>query len=335
MTTDLATIWGELEANPPAGPASGRRRLGTSAVDLYATVTSSGVRGVALDLSRAIAEQIEELPASREIDHVRYASPGDPDRWTLELRLKDQAAEDLFAAVAADIVEVTTGAANDDEAKHRWLARVGRWQRLLASVPRGLGPERQRGLFAELLVLCNDLAPHVGIEAAVQGWEGPRGGHDFQLRGGAFEVKSSAAHQPQVVIVSSERQLDETGTDGLHLVHISLDVHQHAGTTLPEMVQQARDLASGTIAEAELADRLIDADYADIHADRYRRTGYSVREQNYFEIREGFPRIVEADLPDGVGGVRYSLVIASCRPFAVERDAALGGDVGGQDDDGA
>jgi hypothetical protein len=30
---------------------------------------------------------------------------------------------------------------------------------------------------------------------------------------------------------------------------------------------------------------------------------------------EGFPRLIEADVPTGVGDVRYSVSLAACMPF--------------------
>jgi hypothetical protein len=194
----------------------------------------------------------------------------------------------------------------------------------MASAPAGLSGERQRGLYAELEFLRHDLTPCVGITDAVDGWQGPLGGHDFQLAGGAYEVKGSAAHEPQVVRISSERQLDETGTDSLHLVHLSLDVHQHAGGSLPELVASVRALAANTAVEALLNERLVDAGYADIHEPHYRSTGYTIRERQYFRIGAGFPRIIEGELANGVGGVRYRLAIAACAAFSTTAEAALG-----------
>jgi hypothetical protein len=38
---------------------------------------------------------------------------------------------------------------------------------------------------------------------------------------------------------------------------------------------------------------------------------------NYFRVEGDFPRIVEADLRDGVGDVRYTISVAECKRFSI------------------
>ena len=70
-------------------------------------------------------------------------------------------------------------------------------------------------------------------------------------------MKSCAANEPQVVTINGERQLDESGTDSLYLVHVSLDIRSEGRETLPEMVASARELAAGSSVEGLLEDRLL------------------------------------------------------------------------------
>jgi hypothetical protein len=319
----LDDLWAELESEPVAERATGRRRIHADGpVDLYVTLAPGGIRGLCLVVRDSALPEGGLLPATRGIDHREY-STSRPGFSALELRLTDRGATDIFSALAADVAGTTALAGDDVDAVGRWITRIARWQRLLAASPTGLGPERQRGLHAELHVMREHLQPRIGIEAAVLGWEGPAGGHDFQLRGLSLEVKSAASHEPQVVTINSERQLDETGTDGLYLVHVSLDVHQNAGESLPEMVASLRAEVADTPVSLIFEDRLMDAGYADVHEPRYRATGYTIREENYLRVGPGFPRLIEQDLPEGIGGVRYSVVIAMCMEFRVELNAAL------------
>ncbi len=321
---NLARLWLELEASITPDQHHGRRRLHADrAVDLNITVTRPGpLRGLALTVPDEALRGVDELPSTRGLEHLRRPAP-QAGNSVLEIRLTDPAANEMFVGLAEDVARATASARDDADAVGLWLSRIRSWQRLMARAPRGLSEERQRGLYAELEVLRSDIARRVGIEAAVDGWRGPLGGHDFQLVGGAYEVKGSATHEPQVVTVNSERQLDETGTDGLHLIHLSLDVHQHAGESLPAIVADVRELAAATAVESLLAERLVDAGYADAHKRHYLATGYTIRERQFFRVGDGFPRIIEADLADGIGGVRYQLVIAACAPFATTADNAF------------
>ncbi len=100
-------------------------------------------------------------------------------------------------------------------------------------------------------------------------------------------------------------------------------MHQHAGETLPDIVDSLIDAAAGTSVEDELADRLLEAGYSAAHRRRYEATGYTVREELYFAVGPKFPRLVEAGLPEGIGRVSYDLVIDVCAPFQVSPERAL------------
>jgi hypothetical protein len=321
---NLAQLWSNLEGSITSDQVHGRRRLlGEGPIDLNITLTQPGPRrGLALTVDDLALVGVEELPSTRGLEHLRRPA-GDPGRSVLEIRLTDPTANQMFVGLAEDVARAAASASDDEQSVGLWLSRIRSWQRLMASAPQGLSGERQRGLYAELEFLRTDLTPRVGVTDAVDGWQGPLGGHDFQLAGGAYEVKGSAAHEPQVVTINSERQLDETGTDSLHLVHLSLDVHQHAGESLPAIVAAVRGLAAGTNVEALLAERLVDGGYADVHEPHYSATGYTIRERKYFQVAEGFPRIIESELATGVGGVRYRLAIVACADFAVAPDDAL------------
>jgi hypothetical protein len=97
---------------------------------------------------------------------------------------------------------------------------------------------------------------------------------------------------------------------------------------LLEIVASARSLATNSGAEVELEDRLLEFGFLDLHAPRYAGTGYTVRESRFFHVTDGFPRLVEADMPDGIGGLRYQLAIAACTDFEVKEEvvsALIGG----------
>lgn len=204
------------------------------------------------------------------------------------------------------------------------------WQELEEAGPVSAAGRLQRALMAELWILRELVAPAVGVVTGVRAWQGPtRSRQDFQLPLTSLEVKSCAANQPQVVTINGERQLDDVGTPALHLAHVSLDVHHNGPESLPEMVASVRELALDSGAEVEFEDGLLEFGSIDLHAPRYAGTGYTVRESRFFRVAPGFPRLTEADLPEGVGGLRYRLAIAACADFEVEVDAVrelIGGD---------
>lgn len=324
--TGLAELWTEMEQAPtPQGEGRLLRRIHPAAVaDLHVGLVKPGnQRMITITVPHAECPPGERLPSTRGT-HSAFGTPQPDGDIPVELRLIDPAARDVFVALAEDVSSAAAGAATHAGAVDAWVARLRRWQRLLDRIPRdGLSVEVQRGLYAELWVLRDIVAPAVGTLSAVEGWTGPEPAlHDFQLPGAAIEVKSTAGAQHQVLRISSERQLDETGADSLYLAHLSVDARQGGGETLPEMVDSVRGLARGGSAEAALEERLGEAGYLDVHAPRY-TAGYTLRRVSAYRVEEGFPRIIERDLVDGVGDVRYSVAVTECRDWEREVDEVV------------
>lgn len=325
-SADFEATWVDLEQRLTAGAARLQRRVYPHApVRILVWAANPGpTRSLAMEAPRDSLLQVETMPEARGVLCILHP-PGDTDTGALELQLSDTSASEVFGALAADVARHVAQSATPDEAVQAWLARLSLWQKLLARASQGLSPVRQRGLFAELWFLHSKLGAVVGLDDAVAAWQStPNRSHDFQLRGGSIEVKSTIASQPQEVIINGERQLDETGTASLHLLHVSLDVHRESGTSLPDMVESLRTAVADRQCAPMLQDRLLEYGYLDMHEPKYRHTGYTVREHGYYRVGPGFPRLIETDLPPGVGGIRYVLAIAACSPFAQPENAVLG-----------
>jgi hypothetical protein len=326
-------VWEELErVTPPGESGRVKRRIKPEArCDLFVAITKpSNLRMMLMLVEEDSLDGVQELPTAQGVE-ARIARPGeDGADAALELVLTDPRSADIFTALATDIADSVAAEPDEPAAVAALVGRLRRWQRFLEeSGPEGLGPEAQRGLYAELWLLRHHLIGAIGPRAAVQGWTGPsRASHDFQLGGCALEVKGTAAKQHQVLRIMSERQLDETGVDALFLFHLSLDAHRDAGESLPALVDDLREFLRGTPAAPVFEDRLFEAGFLDTHRHLYENPGYTVRESNFFRVAEGFPRIVEGDLLPGVGDVHYSVTVAECKHFLVNAEtviAELGG----------
>ncbi len=156
-------------------------------------------------------------------------------------------------------------------------------------------------------------------------WTGSKGTQqDFQFSGCAVEVKTTSAKQHQKLAIASERQLDDTGARTIVLLHLSLDIRQGQGETLPEVIASVRSLVAGdAIARNELENLLFEIGYLDIHATRYESIGYTIREHNYFRVGADFPKIIESDLRNGVGDVRYTISVAECKRFSIPESEVI------------
>jgi hypothetical protein len=318
--SDVEATWRDLEAALTPG-RMGRIERGVypdAAAELSLAVTNPGsVRSFALCVPAEAVNELEGVPEAVGLQTtLEIGSDGGPA--TLEIALEDEAARDVFTVLAGDIIEAAARSEDGASAVRAWISRLRRWQRLLQQSPQGMSQRAQRGLFAELWVLRETILPITSVEPGLRAWVGPEEAvHDFQTPAMHIEVKSSVAGEPQVVTINGERQLDERGTPGLCLIHLSLAVSREEGESLPDMVANVRALARGGAEEVLLEDRLADGGFHDGHAPRY-RARYTLRDRRHFRISDGFPRIIESDLAEGLGRVEYRLAIAACDDYEVE-----------------
>ncbi|WP_067078476.1 PD-(D/E)XK motif protein [Methanoculleus horonobensis] len=240
---------------------------------------------------------------------------------TIQLVLNDRRYQDIFSRLTEDVVSSCSRESSEKAMLKALLQRLEMWQQFLDRYgPEGLSPAAQRGLYGELRFLQDYLIPAVGAGQAVPAWTGPRKAQqDFQISGIAIEVKTSIAKQHQKVPIASEQQLDDTGLDALYLYHLSLREVRDGDGTLPAIIDGIRNELSGDPTTTTLfEDLLIQAGYLDEHRDRYEDTGYTDRTGQIFHIREGFPRITERALVNGVGDVQYSVSLSACAAFVVD-----------------
>ena len=320
----LAEVWQRLEEDTRATVPSGRvqRRIEPAGRrDFFLGLEMpSRNRMLILRVSANSVTGQPDVPDSRGLS-VRVTPRGvDSSGAEVELVLTDAEHADIFDMLVRDLVGVAEQHEDESVGLTRFLARLADWQDLLRRLaPKGLSRESQQGLWGELWVLREVVAPTKGLREAVSSWQGPLGGdQDFQLGSTCIEVKSSTANSLDRLAISSERQLEVPDDVVLLLVALSLDSRVNHGETLPQVVRAVRSAASETGCLHLFDDRLEHFGYAHDDAYLYADIGYTVRSFQAFRVEKGFPRIVSSDLQLGVSEVHYSLSIASCGPFRMK-----------------
>jgi hypothetical protein len=329
MTTE--SVWQELEREPVS--ATGWvARLATPAPTTYpiqvAYEQSSGVRALLFPAEGVTMPRRAQWPECAGLDLHLVAIQGQKH---LALKLRDRTTADVFSIVADDLVTRLAVVATGQSALTAIFNQLGRWQLFLTAARDVLGPERQRGLFGELLMAVSVIASRFGLSTALEAWKGASKAHqDFQFVRGAIEVKTSAAKQPTAVRITSERQLDNTGVGELFLHVYVLDerdvpsVTDSTGESLPSLIARIRhDVAGDVGAASRFEDKLLLAGWLDQHAMRYANRRWALRSEHTYRVQPGFPRIVESGLSKGVGEVSYLLDLAACEPFRVQLYAAM------------
>jgi len=317
-------IWQLLEqdgSNISSGYLT-RRVLPDVNYDVYLAIEKpSNTRLLILRVNSTFLDRKTVYPASSSFRVNRIALPQDAEEYgTLQLVLTNVRYTDIFTTLVQDIVDYLASVPEGRAAVSAFIIRLKRWQAFLEKhSPEGLSEIVQQGLYGELWFLRQVVLPHLGLLKGLRCWTGSKGTQqDFQFSGCAVEVKTTSAKQHQKLAIASERQLDDTGAGAIVLLHLSLDVRQGQGETLPAMVASVRSLVvSDAIAKDELENLLFEVGYLDIHVTRYENTGYTIREHNYFKVGADFPKIIESDLRNGVGDVRYTVSVAECKRFSI------------------
>ena len=325
LPLDPAKLWAALTAATGKGTPGWRlvRCRNTPGRSLFAALEPGGKRRVLLlPLSGARAPGRRHWPRIAGLEPVNVAVSGEPH---VGVALKDVCFADVFDALTVDLSRRVEAALTSNEALSALLGQLARWQKFLTAATDGLSTESQRGLWGELHCLSAELVPRLGPTEAVDGWKGPARAHqDFQFRRGAIEVKTTTAKQPQSVRITSERQLDDQAWPALFLHVLFLEEHEGAALTLPRLVETVRaKLAADLAAREKFEDALLSAGYLDAHASRYATLGYAVRAAHWFCVAGDFPRIVENQLPAGLGEVGYALSLAACTAFRTTARRAL------------
>jgi len=326
VTENFDGIWAELEQHAEYATQEGilsLRILQDSAFDfLLGVQVPENIRMLLIRIERENVINQLSLPRSKGFEIRQTVLPEDRRHHaTIQLVLSDRRYQDIFSRLTGDVASSCSHEPSEKAMIHALLQRLTMWQQFLDRYgAEGLSPAAQRGLYGELRFLHDYLMPAVGVAQAVPAWTGPRKvQQDFQISGIAIEVKTSIAKQHQNVSVASEQQLDDTGLDALYLYHLSLREVHDGGETLPGIIDRIRnDLSNDPDVSRHFEDLLILAGYLDEHRGRYEGTGYADRTMQTFHVREGFPRITEQALVNGVGDVQYSVSLAACAPFIVD-----------------
>ena len=321
---NLAEVWKHLEedTNVPDVPGRVQRRIlpeGRRSFYLGLEVPSRS-RMLILRVSAQSVEGLPEVPDSRGLAVRIGPRETESSEAEVVLALMDSTHRDLFDLLIRDLVAAAEPPQDEREGLRRFLVRLSDWQHLLRRLgPRGLSREAQQGLWGELWVLREVVAPVTGVTKALDGWQGPMGAdQDFQMGTTCMEVKTSVAGHLDRLLISSERQLEVPEDVLLLLLGLSLDGRPNHGETLPEMIDSIRVLTSEAGCLHLLEQRLDVLGYSNEDGHVYSDLGYTVRALHPFLVEPGFPRIVSGDLQEGIGEVRYSVSATSCSAYRLD-----------------
>mgnify|MGYP001335273781 CR=1 FL=1 len=306
----LDNPWSGIEGAAKVGELRARRADATHPYDFFWALDAKGrklflYRGSELD-TECITPCLKGVAVEQTSDR-------------LILRLIDGSTEDIFTALCRSLLNRTRRVPSATLVADVVLRHVEMWQRFFGRSNAGLLSDQElRGLFGELSFLQSELMPRFG-HSAVLFWNGPTGApQDFTVGTAAFEVKTRRVGGPAAVTISSAPQLWPLG-GSLHLVCYGIGDALEQGDTAQSPAALVDDIrASLANAEARdtFEDRLLQAGYVD--RPEYANRFFAISPARFFEVREGFPRIVAEHVPAGVRSVQYVLELQAFLPFENE-----------------
>ncbi|NUR03527.1 MAG: PD-(D/E)XK motif protein [Streptomyces sp.] len=318
--------WQELESPQDTPGRSSIRMYPDSPLDIFLSVSHPDRQRMLVFRTDArsadpVVRSVGRLPRAAGIE--MNLSAVSRLEYELQVILTENALREVFNPLVADVAATAQAASGAADALAAAVARFGRWQDLLRAVSTdGLSAEARRGLYGELLLLGDTLIAELSQSEAVDAWTGPTGtNQDFQLPDVAVETKVSIAKRPRNIWIASERQLDSTGSPALLLAFAQLDERRGgSGESLNRRVDRIRQQLTSPAARARFDGLLIQAGYLPAHRDCYDEPRYTVRDLRFWHVRDGFPRLIESDLPEGVGDCSYQVSTSGLDAFRAQID---------------
>ena len=249
------------------------------------------------------------------------------EQSAITLKLMNDKTLDIFNSLIVDIISKLETIIPLKESINKknelildlFISCIGKWSEFFKKFKLNvLSEENQMGLFGELYFIKNNLMRIINLPKIIDCWHGPEKSHqDFSFKNGNIEVKTTVRKEHKKVYINSEKQLDNSGLPNLYLYCISLNSDKNNGDSLFDIVQDVRlELETNYQVLNLFNDKLNKLGFTDEHSKHYKTHKFIYKKEYLFRIEDEFPRIV--DLPEGVGSVKYSLVISSCLTYKKE-----------------
>lgn len=316
----IKQIWEELENDKSFDIGLLIRRYsGEILADIFIALKQpEKVYCLATSISTNIEINITSFANLQEIQVEVVSDKNFIGKKLLIFKLINNQHKDIFSILCEDLILSVGNIADELQLVKQLLNRFEKWKSLFSKLGlNGLSPEEQRGLFGELYFLRKFLNHNNDFGKVLNSWVGTTNEiRDFQLNSWALEVKTTIGNNHQKIKISSERQLDISHLEFLYLYHLSLEKAQEGGESLPQIVFSIRQILQiDIISLNKFNAKLFEAGFFEHHFELYKNIGYHLRHESFYLVNGSFPRIQENDLREGVGDVKYSIIVSNCQEF--------------------
>lgn len=316
----IKEIWKELENDKSFSKGLLIRRYSGSVIPevFIAMQVPEKLFCIAASINSEINIKLSNYLNLQEIQLEVFPDINHSNKNILLFKLLNNQHKDIFAILCEDLILCIANETNEKKLVTSLLNRFEKWKSLFNKIGlQGLSIEEQHGLYGELFFLRKFLQNNADHANVLNSWVGPEKEiRDFQNGNWGVEIKTTQTNNQQKVHISSERQLDASNLVNLFLYHISIDVRQNTGETLIDIIDSIAEILNSDFPTLNrFKSKLFEAGFFDQHKDLYSNTGYFIRQDFFYKVENEFPRIEEAEIRNGVGDVKYSIVISQCTEF--------------------
>tara|TARA_B100000519_G_C14196096_1_gene415515 strand:+ start:54 stop:1037 length:984 start_codon:yes stop_codon:yes gene_type:complete len=314
----LEDIWSKLESDKDKVTSGGMLKVSVSRKHGFS---------IGLDTSDSKKILLIEIDDDAVVDDNHFPSwegtliqkrETESGNYFVVLKLIDDECNHIFNALLNDVIVQIKETSNNSEALTCFIDLLFKWSEFFKKHGKKvLSEQRQRGLFGELYFIKHHLAGKIDGHKVIHFWKGHElKHHDFSFPNGALEVKTTIRKAHKKVVISSEKQLDDTGFDNLFLYCITLNMDSNSGQSLTGLVNELYEFFNDFPGASMLfSNYLNNSGYLEEHEEHYDENKYIFKKEYLFKVSDDFPKIT--DPPEGIGDIKYSLMIASVVDFSV------------------
>lgn len=253
-----------------------------------------------------------------------HSAPGGKD-WSLVFVLENPTLKRAFSEMCASFIARVQETDTAHAALEAIYASVREWRNLLKIMSRSTTSNQVRGVLGELIAAeyigeCTDQP----IDRVLDSWSGPyMAPQDFIFENEtiAYEVKTVHPSAGSITI-SSPDQLDRPDWT-LFLIVVELSTgtdDEDRQTTLDGFVQHLVDISHDSSRTEELIDDGLEEIGISTSEEIATSATFSIKSVSRFAVRDGFPRLTAASIPDGIEKVTYQIPRHILEPFRIADD---------------
>ena len=228
--------------------------------------------------------------------------------------------KEAYFSFCENLIDSIIGIQNESVALGMLKRRFMTWKKLFQKKSeRDVSKERLMGIFGELLVLKDIVAPKSGIDVAILAWGGPNlQSKDFTVNNTWYEVKTIGANSDSICI-SSLTQLSSKIPG--HLIVVSAETvspeFNEKCFSVVDIIKQILLLVSDEKVENTLISK-IQSVGIDVFG-KEAAVKFDVKSINAYTVLDGFPRITETNVPyPEITEVHYTISRAAISRFIEE-----------------